>query len=89
MLLDDQVRDHWLDLLGPLGAFYIGVSCDLEELERREHARGNRPGLARWSAQRVHAGVPYDLMVDTTSKTPMTCAEEIVNAIKARRARAE
>jgi chloramphenicol 3-O phosphotransferase len=86
MLLDESVRDHWFEILRPLGAFFVGVSCDLNELERRERERGNRPGLARWSTQRVHSGVRYDMTVETTSKTPMRCAEEIVNEIKARRA---
>jgi chloramphenicol 3-O phosphotransferase len=86
MLLDESVRDHWFEVLRPLGAFFVGVSCDLDELERRERERGNRPGLARWSTQRVHTGVQYDMTVETTSKTPMSCAEEIVNEIKARRA---
>ena len=81
MLLDEKVRDHWFEILRPLRAFFVGVYCDLDELERREHERGNRPGLARWSAQRVHTGVPYDMIVDTTSKTSMSCAEEIVNEI--------
>lgn len=89
MLLDENVRDHWFDIVRPLGAFFVGVYCSLDELERREHERGNRPGLARWSAQRVHSGVQYDMIVETTSKTPMSCAEEIVNEINARHTRTE
>ena len=85
MLLDDKVRDHWFELLRPLGAFFVGVYCELDELERREHERGNHPGLARWSAQHVHIGVQYDMVIETTSKTPMSCAEEIVNEIQASR----
>jgi chloramphenicol 3-O phosphotransferase len=84
MLLDESVRDHWFGIVRPLGAFFVGVSCYLDELERRERERGNRPGLARWSNQQVHIGVQYDMIVETTSKTPMSCAEEIVNEIKAR-----
>lgn len=87
MVLDEKVRDHWFDLLKPLGTFLIGVHCDLDESERREYERGNHPGLARWSAQRVHTGIQYDLIVDTTSKTPMNCAEEVVKEMTVRRTR--
>jgi chloramphenicol 3-O phosphotransferase len=77
MLLDGRVRDHWLSVLAPFQPLLIGVYCDLDELERREYQRGNRPGLARWSAQRVHSGIHYDLTIDTTAKTSMQCAEEL------------
>lgn len=87
MLLDEQVRDHWIDILKPLGALFVGVYCDLSELERREYERGGRRGLARWSAQQAHTGVQYDMVVDTTAKTPMSCAEEVIKQSKARRVR--
>jgi chloramphenicol 3-O phosphotransferase len=89
MLLDEHVRDHWVSLLRPLEAIWVGVTCDLAELERRDRERGNRPGLARWSAQRVHTGLAYDMIVETTAKTPISCAQEIVSVSKARRTRVE
>ena len=83
MLLDTRVRDHWFTILAPFKRLLVGVQCQLDELERRERQRGNRPGLARWSAQHVHAGIPYDMVVDTTSKTALRCAGEILDHIKA------
>lgn len=82
MLLDERIGDHWLTVLAPFQPLLIGVYCSLDELERRESQRVNRLGLARWSSQRVHAGIHYDMMIDTTSKTPMRCAEEILDRIK-------
>jgi chloramphenicol 3-O phosphotransferase len=82
MLLDERVRDHWFAILSAFESFRVGVFCSLDELERRESQRVHRPGLARWSAQRVHAGVQYDMIVDTTSKDPMSCAREILDCIK-------
>jgi len=34
-------------------------------------------GLARWQYDRVHSGIRYDLELDTSSTTPMQCAELI------------
>ncbi len=79
MLLDENVREDWFTALAPFRPLFVGVHCSLDELERRERQRGNRPGLARWSAQRVHAGIHYDMTIDTTVKMPMQCAQEIVD----------
>jgi chloramphenicol 3-O phosphotransferase len=70
MLLDGRVRDDWMAVLAPFRPLLVGVHCPAAELERREAARGNRPGLARWSARRSHAGMSYDLTVDTADVTP-------------------
>lgn len=49
----------------------IGVHCSVEELERRERARGDRqPGLAKEQATTIHAGVLYDIEVNTTVSGP-------------------
>ncbi len=81
MLLDERVRDHWFSVLAALEPARVGVYCSLEELERREIQRVDRPGLARWSARRVHAGIRYDVTVDTTFETPMSCAERILDYV--------
>ncbi|NDV01735.1 chloramphenicol phosphotransferase CPT family protein [Pseudoroseicyclus tamaricis] len=45
--------------------FYVGLRTPLEELERREAARGDRPaGMAAEDFGRVHEGQRYDLEVD-------------------------
>jgi chloramphenicol 3-O phosphotransferase len=81
MLPSAAVRDHWLGVLAPFAPLLVGVYCDRDELERRERQRGNRPGLARWSAGRVHAGITYDLTIDSTSETPVQCARRILDRI--------
>jgi len=83
MLLDGRVRDDWLGLLAPFRPLLVGVFCGDEELARREKARGNRPGLARWSARRAHVGMTYDLTLDTTTTGPAESAAEIVKALTA------
>ncbi|GLZ82073.1 hypothetical protein Afil01_68800 [Actinorhabdospora filicis] len=69
VLLDGRARDDWREVLAPFGPLYVGVHCDLDELERREKERYSARvhGLARWSALHAHEGMAYDLTVDTTS----------------------
>lgn len=72
-------RRKLLDLLAPFDVFYVGLHCPLEELERREAARGDRPlGQARIDFASVHAGSLYDLDVDAT--TPVAAQVQAVAA---------
>jgi chloramphenicol 3-O phosphotransferase len=80
MMLGPEVRDHWFETLATLDVIRVGVRCELAELERREAARKGPAGLARWSGQRVHEGMPYDLWVDTTGETAQACAARILAA---------
>lgn len=84
MLLDGRVRDHWFAVVAPFRPLLVAVLCGMEELERRERQRTNRLGLARWSAQRVHAGIDYDVTVDTTTASSLECAGQIVAQIQMR-----
>ncbi len=55
---------------------FVGVKCPLEELERRELARGDRQiGFARMQSERVHRYGAYDFEIDTHRNTPEECAE--------------
>jgi chloramphenicol 3-O phosphotransferase len=59
--------------------FYVAVTCPLDELERRERSRGNRPpGLARRQQGQVFFDVPYSLELDTGVMTIEACAEQIM-----------
>jgi chloramphenicol 3-O phosphotransferase len=56
----------------------VGVQCDLAELERRERLRGDRQiGLAKEQRLSIHAGVAYDIEVDTSTATVAECAAAI------------
>jgi len=56
----------------------VAVRCSLDELERRERARGDRSaGLARQQHDSIHAAVVYDIEVDTSESSPDMCAEVI------------
>jgi chloramphenicol 3-O phosphotransferase len=61
---------------------WVGVRCDADMAAAREEARGDRlVGMARLQADQVHAGVAYDLVVDTTNATTEECARAIVAAV--------
>jgi chloramphenicol 3-O phosphotransferase len=52
-------------------------------LEARERQRSDRMvGLARWQYDKVHAGRDYDFTVDTSTATPLECAELIKSALR-------
>ncbi|HEY1426535.1 MAG TPA: AAA family ATPase [Caulobacteraceae bacterium] len=56
----------------------VGLRAPLEVIERREQARGDRTlGLARWQYDKVHAGMAYDLELDTSDATPEALAGQI------------
>lgn len=72
---NDLIVEHimeseaWLlrlaDTLAGHDVFFLGVHCALDELERRERQRGDRPiGDARRDFHRIHSGCLYDFEVD-------------------------
>ena len=64
--------------LGGLEVLWVGVRCDGAVATAREAARSDRvPGMAAAQAEAVHQGVTYDLVVDTSTLTPLECAERI------------
>ncbi len=75
--------DDWLALLDGLDVFMAGVRCELGELERREIARGDRvAGQARGQFDLVHAGVVYDIEVDTTQSDAEVSAAAIAAKVE-------
>jgi chloramphenicol 3-O phosphotransferase len=67
--------------LGGLGVLWVGVHCDPLVAADREAARPERvQGMARTQAVPVHAGVVYDVEVDTTSCSAIACARRIAEA---------
>ncbi|MFF7633727.1 chloramphenicol phosphotransferase CPT family protein [Kitasatospora sp. NPDC008050] len=70
--------DDCLGLFNPADVVLVGVHCPLEELERREQDRGDRPpGLAARQIGPVHAHGSYDIECDTSVSSPLDCAQQI------------
>jgi chloramphenicol 3-O phosphotransferase len=81
VILDATLREQALSTL--TNAFWVGVTCDMDELFRREAARGDRRlGFASGTAAVVHDEMTYDLMVDTTATPANVLAQEIYDAIE-------
>lgn len=91
---NDLVVEHimeseaWLlrlaDTLAGQDVFFVGVHCALEELERRERERGDRPiGDARRDFHRIHSYCLYDLEVDAMQDRESN-ADMVIAAWRAR-----
>jgi chloramphenicol 3-O phosphotransferase len=79
-IIDPRIREQAQSLL--LGAFWVGVTCDVEELVRRESARGDRyVGFASGSSAVVHHSMDYDMEIDTTSTSPEKLARQIFETV--------
>jgi len=64
-----------LSLLRPFDVYFVGLHCPLQELERRELARGDRRiGDARRDFETIHEFVKYDLELDTTNPARINAA---------------
>jgi chloramphenicol 3-O phosphotransferase len=70
---------------GTLTVVWVGVRCDAQIAASREAQRGDRMhGLALDQATRVHEGVRYDMVVDTTTRESEECARDIIEYVTAR-----
>jgi chloramphenicol 3-O phosphotransferase len=80
VILDATLREQARSTL--TSAFWIGVTCDIDELIRRETARGDRHhGFASGTAAVVHNNMSYDLIVDTTLVPSEVIARQICDAV--------
>ena len=74
---EDQVR--WRRTFDGRVVTWVGVKCDVEVAAAREAARGDRMRhMARFQAALVHKDVDYDLVVDTTSRSPEELADVVI-----------
>ncbi len=61
-----EMLHELLHLTADMDIYFVGLHCSLEELERREIARGNRgSGDARKDFETVHRITTYDLELDS------------------------
>lgn len=83
LVVDHVLSEEWrlldcLELFTARNVVLVGVRCSLDELRRRERARGDRPvGLAARQFEHVHAHGLYDIECDTTTDSPLHCARRI------------
>lgn len=78
---EDQAR--WKQTLEGHRVLWVGVQCDIDVAAGREAARGDRkPNMARFQSAVVHQGVTYDIVIDTTNRSPEEAAEAVVAELK-------
>lgn len=71
-------QERLAQVLSDLTVLWVGVRCDPEVAAGREGKRQDRiVGMARLQAEQVHAGVIYDIVVDTTSASTEECASAV------------
>lgn len=64
---------------------WVGIRCDPAAASARETSRADRiGGMALSQAERVHEGVRYDVVVDTTDASPDQCARAVLAALQQR-----
>lgn len=81
VIVSEEVVRSYIDALGELRPWLIGLACDVDVLVARENARADRvPGLAAGTASVVHKHLDYDQMVDTGTMTPEAAADLIFQA---------
>lgn len=80
VIVDQLFGERWrllacLDAFAGYDVVLVGVHCPVEELDRRERARGNRGrGRAASQIDLVHAQMQYDVEIETSGQTPRECA---------------
>ncbi|WP_137935707.1 AAA family ATPase [Chitinivorax sp. B] len=78
--------DRLLQLLDRHDVFFVGVHCNLPELESREQQRGDRRiGEARADFEITHTFGQYDFEIDTSAASLTDNVQTIIAAWHARR----
>ena len=75
-------RDHLFNIIGRKNIFYVQLFCSVEELERREIARGDRPrGLARNQFDDVYSFTEYDFKLDSSNLDIDECSSILIEKV--------
>jgi chloramphenicol 3-O phosphotransferase len=89
VLIEKTWLEECVKLLHNTRTFYVGIHCPLDELERREIERRDRPiGLAKAQFEIVHKHSRYDLEVNTNNTSITECAKIIKKFIATNQPRA-
>lgn len=82
ILHDKFTKNDCFEVLSEYPVLFVGVHCPIEELERREKARGDRnAGQAKKQLEFVHREEIYDIEVNTFSENMEECLGRIIEAV--------
>lgn len=88
VIVDDVINESsfssdYARLLRELDVTLVAVTCDPDEMVRRERARAGRfPGTALTTLAEVHDHMEYDIKVDTTNCSPQALAEDVLQCVR-------
>ena len=78
----DEARDY-RTILSRHRLLVVKVDADIQQVAEREKNRGDRLiGLASDQAERIHAGIDYDLTVLNNDGQVEACARQILDALE-------
>ena len=82
-LKDEKIGlKEWIELLRDYPVLFVHVICPLEELRRREKARGDRDiGQGESQLAKLDPQNTYDITVDTHNSTTEECADKIIEML--------
>ncbi|WP_312875986.1 chloramphenicol phosphotransferase CPT family protein [Arthrobacter terrae] len=82
LLSGDAGQERIRSTFGEVDLIWVGVRCVPDVVASREAQRLDRvEGMARQQALSVHAGVVYDLEVDTTYRSTDDCARDLASQL--------
>lgn len=86
VLLDGAAGQRRVEgALKGLSVLWVGVRCDPAVAAAREVSRSDRiAGMAIRQATRVHDGVQYDMIVDTTASSVEQCTSAVLTHLQQR-----
>ena len=86
VVIEKVWMDQTLELLGGHYVLFVGLSCPLKELERREQKHGKRrQGFARAQIKNIHQGKIYDIELDTHALSVEQCVEQVLDFYNSQR----
>ena len=78
----ETALEDWENVFRDNNVVFVAVHCPLEELEKRERIRGDRPiGLAKSQLVSFHANIKYDIEINTFTNTTEECVQQIIDYI--------
>jgi chloramphenicol 3-O phosphotransferase len=80
VLIDNAWLEQLLELLRERYVLFVGLDCQLDELERREKERdARRQGFARQQFDNIHTDKIYDLKLDTSVLSAEECVGRVLD----------
>ena len=80
---EQRLHDNFMKLMHDYPITLVKVTCDLDELKRREEKRGDRDiGNAEWQVNKgLYPFDGYDIIINTHTNTSDECVEMITQKI--------